>query len=153
ARSLQQQRAIGIDQLEVETAVRLAVLLELWQRGLRRRFPARAAGALRQVAQADRHAQFAQQRLRVGFAQAPGAVAQQALDLLRLGHQRLVALAQRRDFRIDALEQPLLGIAPADALLELAPHRRRFVRAGEGLVELEHVGAVGVLGLPGRTRI
>src|SRR3546814_5605242 len=96
-----------------------------------------AAGGLRQVAQSDRRAQFTQQRLRMGFTQAPGAVAQQALDLLRLGHQRLVALAQRRDFRIDALEQALLGIAPADALLELAPHRCRFVRTGECLVELE----------------
>src|SRR3546814_9540759 len=73
----------------------------------------------------------------MGFTQAPGAVAQQALDLLRLGHQRLVALAQRRDFRIDALEQALLGIAPADALLELAPHRCRFVRTGECLVRSE----------------
>src|SRR3546814_1462517 len=89
----------------------------------------------------------------MGFTQAPGAVAQQALDLLRLGHQRLVALAQRRDFRIDALEQALLGIAPADALLELAPHRRRFVRTGECLVELEHVGAVRVLRLPRRARV
>src|SRR5690606_22461768 len=153
ARALQQQRAVGIDQLEVEAPVGLAVLLELRQRGLGGRLPARAAGALRQVAQADRIAQLAQQRLRMGFAQAQGAVAQQALDLLRLGHQRLVALAQRRDFRIDALEQPLLGIAPADALLELPPHRRGFVLAGGGLVELEHVGAVGVLGLPRRTRI
>src|SRR5690606_9171485 len=103
--------------------------------------------------QADRVAQFAQQRRGVALAQALRAVAQQALDLLRLGHQRLVAFAQRRDLGVDALEQALLGVAPADALLELAPHRRRFVGAGEGLVELEHVGAVRVLGLPRRTRI
>src|SRR3546814_17937018 len=76
----------------------------------------------------------------MGFTRAPGAVAQQALDLLRLGHQSLVALAQRRDFRIDALEQALLGIAPADALLELAPHRCLFARTGECLVEQEPVG-------------
>src|SRR3546814_19716165 len=65
----------------------------------------------------------------------------------------LVALAQRRDFRIDALEQALLGIAPADALLELAPHRCRFVRTGACLVELEHVGVVRVLRLPRRARV
>src|SRR3546814_8513472 len=51
ARALQQQRAIGIDQLEVEAAVGLAVLLELRRRGFRRRRLAPAAGGLRQVAQ------------------------------------------------------------------------------------------------------
>src|SRR3546814_19933653 len=44
ARALQQQRAIGIDQLEVEAAVGLAVLLELRRRGFRRRRLAPAAG-------------------------------------------------------------------------------------------------------------
>src|SRR5690606_29670104 len=121
----------GVDQLEVEAAVGLAVLLELRQRRLRRRRLARAARGLRQVAQADRFAQFAQQRRRMLRAQALRAVSQQALDLLRLRHQRLVALAQRRDFRVDAFEQLLLGFAPGDALLEGATHRRGFLVAGE----------------------
>src|SRR3546814_15201608 len=89
----------------------------------------------------------------MGFTQAPGAVAQQALDLLRLGHQRLVALAQRRDFRIAALEKALLGIAPPDALLELPPPRRRFVRTDDCLVELQPVGVVRVIRIPRTARV
>ena len=64
--------------------------------------------------------------------------------------QRLVALAHRRHFRIDAFEQLLLRVAPADARGERLTHRAVSSGAGERLVELEHMRAFGVLRLARR---
>src|SRR5690606_28584452 len=108
-----QQHAIAFDQLEVEPAVGLAVLLE----GCERRFLRsgvyfhRAQLHARQVAQAHRLAQLRQQRCRITLAQPPGAVAQRVLDVTGARDEREIALAQRRDFALDEVEQLLLGIA------------------------------------------
>ncbi len=141
-----------IGELEVEAPVGLAILLEHRQRGLGRGLHG-DRGHRGQVAQAHRIAQLAQERRGVPGPQALGAIAQDRLDLGRPGDQRLVALAQRRDVALDALEHLLLGIAPADALGIGPGEGLGLLRGGKGLVELKQRRAFGVLGLPRRTRV
>src|SRR5690606_2021201 len=110
----QQQHPLAFHQLEVEAAVGLAVLLEHREHGpgaLARRVAGGPVAA--EVAQADGLAQRAEERRGMAFAQLAGTLAQLFLDALRMRDERVVAFAQRRHFRFDAVEQLLLGIAPA----------------------------------------
>ncbi len=97
-------------------------------------------------------AQVAQQGpgLRAGLL---GAREQDVLDAARIGNQRVVALAHRRDHAVHALEQDLLGLAPGDAFGELPAQRLGFRVGGECPVDLEQGGALGVLGFAGRARV
>src|SRR5690606_7388556 len=135
----QQQHALALDQLEVEAAIGLAVLLECRHgRALARRRRGIAGRADRaEVAQADRVAQLRQERRGVALAQPARTLAQLLFDAPRVRNERLVALAQRRDLGFDALEQLLLGVAPGDALGVGLAHARGFLGAREGLEDLE----------------
>src|SRR5690606_8267518 len=144
-----------LDQLEVEAAVGLAVLLERRQgRALALRWrgdAGRAGGA--EVAQADGLAQLRQERRGVALAQPARTLAQLLLDAPRMRDERLVALAQRRDLEFDALEQLLLGVAPGDALGVGLAHARGFLGTGEGLEDLEQRRALDRLRLARLARI
>jgi len=102
-----------------------------------------------ELAQTDRITQTRKQRLRQ-CARALRPSLQRCFDLAGLRNQRLVTLAHRRQFAVDALEQFLLRITPADAVGERLAHRGSFLGTRERLVDAEDVRLVRILRLAGR---
>src|SRR5690606_32745899 len=78
---------------------------------------------------------------------------QVVLDVVWPAQQRFVPLARCGQFGIDALEQLLLGLAPADAVGEGRTHRVGFLGIRERLEDREQVRAFCVLRLTGRARV
>ena len=81
------------------------------------------------------------------------AVAQRALDIVRMRHQRVVTLAQRCDVLFDAIAQFFLRVAPTHARFEFLAEHGAFAVAREGAVNRVQAGRIRVLGLARFARV
>src|SRR5690554_3725817 len=116
-----------------------------------RRAPFTTAGLRSDEApQPHRLAQAIHGRRRLGPG-ALGALLEHRLDMARVLQERLVALPGLAQLLVEGLEEAILGLAPADAVLVLGAHGGGRLRRGEGGVDLEQGAGIRVLGLAGRS--